>query len=153
MFQFGASSLVIGSAAGKGDKHHYIPVFYLKQWAGPDQRVCEYSRPYKIVKPKRVHPDGTGYVRGLYTVPGAEPNVAEFIEREFLKPTDSVASDVLRLLLTGQQIDWTTITRSAWSRFIISLMLRNPSMWQGWERKLPRSSAPYLRNSMNDTGR
>src|SRR5580692_1218431 len=60
-----AADLVIGAAAGKGDKHHYIPVFYSKEWAGPDGRLCEYSRPYDVVKPKRVHPDGTGYVRGL----------------------------------------------------------------------------------------
>jgi hypothetical protein len=64
-----AADLVIGAAAGKGDKHHYIPVFYLKGWGGPGGCVCEYSRPFKVVKPRRVHPDGTGYERGLYTVP------------------------------------------------------------------------------------
>jgi hypothetical protein len=30
------------------------------------------------------------------------------------------------MLKSGEQIAWTTDTRSAWSRFIISLMLRNP---------------------------
>ena len=32
-------------------KHQYIPVFYLKQWAGADRRVCEYRRvmPGKVV--------------------------------------------------------------------------------------------------------
>jgi uncharacterized protein DUF4238 len=39
----------------EGEKHHYIPVFYLKQWAGADGRLCQYSRPYNRVKPKRVH--------------------------------------------------------------------------------------------------
>ena len=34
-----------------GQKHHYLPVFYLKQWAGPDRRLCEFSRPHKVVKP------------------------------------------------------------------------------------------------------
>jgi hypothetical protein len=48
-------------------KHHYIPVFYLKQWAQTDGQICEFSRPYKEVKPRRTYPDGTGYVRGLYT--------------------------------------------------------------------------------------
>jgi hypothetical protein len=24
-------------------RHHYIPVFYLKKWTGPDGRLCEYS--------------------------------------------------------------------------------------------------------------
>ena len=126
MLNVSASDLVIGAVAGKGDKHHYIPVFYSSEWAGPDGRVCEFSRPYDAVKPKRVHPDGTGYVRGLYTVPHNDPRVTEFIEREFFKTTDNGAARVLRILKSGQQITWTTDTRSAWSRFIISLMLRNP---------------------------
>jgi hypothetical protein len=121
-----AADLVIGAAAGKGDKHHYIPVFYSKEWAGPDGRLCEYSRPHDVVKPKRVHPDGTGYVRGLYTVPRNDPRVAEYIEREFFKVTDNSASVVLTMLRSGQAIEWNSDNRSAWSRFIISLMLRNP---------------------------
>ena len=56
--------------ASASEKHHYLPVFYLKEWAGPDGRICEYSRPYDVVKPKRVHPGGTGYVRGLYAIEG-----------------------------------------------------------------------------------
>jgi hypothetical protein len=51
----------------EGDKHHYLPKFYLKQWAtGLDGRLCEFSMPYDTVKPKRVHPDGTGYEPDLY---------------------------------------------------------------------------------------
>ena len=126
MLHVSAADLVIGAAAGKGDKHHYIPVFYSKGWAGPDGRLCEFSRPYDVVKPKRVHPDGTGYVRGLYTVPRNEPIVAEFIEKEFFRITNSKASDVLRMLRTGQPIEWNSDNRSAWSRFIISLMIRSP---------------------------
>jgi hypothetical protein len=121
-----AADLVIGAAAGKGDKHHYIPVFYSKEWAGPDGRLCEYSRPYDVVKPKRVHPGGTGYVRGLYTVPRNDPRVAEYIEREFFKVTDDSASLVLAQLRSGQPIEWNSDNRSAWTRFILSLMLRNP---------------------------
>ena len=126
MFHVSAADLVIGAAAGQGDKHHYIPVFYSKEWAGPDGRVCEYSRPYNVVKPKRVHPDGTGYIRGLYTVPHNNPHVSEFIEREFFKITDNGAARVLQLFKLGKEIAWTSDTRSAWSRFIISLMIRNP---------------------------
>jgi hypothetical protein len=60
MRQLRAADLVIGAAAGKGDKHHFIPVFYTKEWGGPDGRVCEYSRPYDVVKPNcRLCPRGT----------------------------------------------------------------------------------------------
>ena len=126
MLQFSAADLVIGAAAGRGDKHHYIPVFYSQEWVGADGRVCEYSRPYDVVKPRRVHPDGTGYVRGLYTVPRNDSLVSEFVEREFLKVTDNGAARVLRMFKLGKQIEWTSDTRSAWSRFIVSLMIRNP---------------------------
>jgi Protein of unknown function (DUF4238) len=73
-----------------------------------------------------VHPSGTGYVRGLYTVPRNDPRVSEFIEREFLKVTDNEAARVLQSLKRGGEIIWAVETRSAWSRFILSLMLRNP---------------------------
>jgi Protein of unknown function (DUF4238) len=126
MLHVSAAGLVIGAAAGKGDKHHYISVFYSQEWAGLDGRVCEYSRPYDAVKPRRVHPSGTGYVRGLYTVPRNDPRVSEFIEREFLKVTDNEAARVLQSLKRGGEIIWAVETRSAWSRFILSLMLRNP---------------------------
>jgi hypothetical protein len=59
-------------------KHHYIPKFYLKQWAGPDGRICEFSRPHKEVKPRMVFPDGTGYERGLYTFPELAPQNSGF---------------------------------------------------------------------------
>ena len=39
----------------EGDKHHYLPVFYLKSWTGADGRLCEFSRPYTL-KPGQVMP-------------------------------------------------------------------------------------------------
>jgi hypothetical protein len=36
-----------------GQKNHYLPVSYLKQWAGPDGRLCEFSRRHKVVKARR----------------------------------------------------------------------------------------------------
>jgi hypothetical protein len=53
----------------KDQKHHYIPEFYLKQWAGPDGRLCEFSRPYKRVLPRMTHPGGTGFSRGRFLKP------------------------------------------------------------------------------------
>jgi hypothetical protein len=127
MLQVSAADLVIGAAAGKGDKHHYIPVFYTKGWAGPNGCVCEYSRPYREVKSRWPHPAGTGYERGLYTVPrNDDPRVTEYIEHEFLKVTDDGASRVLQMLRSRKEFDWTSETRSAWSRFIVSLLVRNP---------------------------
>ncbi|RWO35013.1 MAG: DUF4238 domain-containing protein [Mesorhizobium sp.] len=82
-------------------KHHYIPVFYLKRWAGEDGRLCEFSRPYDHrVKPRRTHPAGTGYEENLYSMQGFEPELAQQIEERFFKFTDSLAADALDRLVT-----------------------------------------------------
>jgi uncharacterized protein DUF4238 len=110
-------------AAGK--KHHYIPKFYLKQWAGGDGRLCEFSRPFKRVVPRRTHPDGTGYQRGLYTFNELPPVLADFIESQFLQLADDRACATLKELLIDN-VDVGADAKSAWSRFLMTLMHRNP---------------------------
>ncbi|RWF79007.1 MAG: DUF4238 domain-containing protein [Mesorhizobium sp.] len=116
-------------------KHHYIPVFYLKRWAGTDGRLCEFSRPYDQfsrpydhrVKPRMTHPAGTGYEENLYSMQGFEPALAQQIEERFFKFTNSLAADALERLVTrGSRRRMAQELRSAWSRFIISLLLRTP---------------------------
>lgn len=109
-----------------GQKHHYIPVFYLKQWGGPDGRLYSYSRPYNVVKAKPVHPDGTGYLRGLYAIEGLPSEAANVLETQFLKPVDGSAAEALQALARGEPFLITAQMRTAWCRFILSLMLRFP---------------------------
>jgi len=112
----------------KNGKHHYIPVFYLKKWTGPDGRLCEFSKPYDRVKPKRIHPGGTGFVHGLYSIADLPPELAQVLEKGFMKTTDTLAANALQVLLSGSLRGLTSDTRSGWSRFIVSLVLRNPEM-------------------------
>jgi hypothetical protein len=96
----------------------------LKQWADPaDGRLCEFSRPYKEVKARRVHPDGTGYLRGLNTFARLRPELADFLEHRFFKTIDNDASAILEML-NRDYVDFTD--RSAWSRFIMSQLHRSP---------------------------
>lgn len=112
-------------------KHHYIPVFYLKKWARPDGRVVEFSRPYgNVVRPRYVHPDGTGYVRGLYRLPGASDETAELIETRFFKEVDDSASYAQLKILRKSMQTWDDKTRSAWTRFLIGLLVRSPKTVQ-----------------------
>jgi hypothetical protein len=106
-------------------KHHYIPKFYLKQWACADGRLCEFSRPYKRVEPRRTHPDGTGYIRGLYTFSGLPSAAVNYLENVFLLHADDGAADVHRRLL-ADDVEFDGPTKSSWSRFIMSLFHRNP---------------------------
>ncbi len=135
----------------KGQKHHYIPVFYLKQWMGPKETACEFSRPRDRVKTRQVHPDGTGYVRGLNTIPGTAPEDADFLETYFFKKTDDDAARALRILLAECPWRFTDKERSGWSRFITSLIARNPEEIQRlkaagqalFDKALPEIEADY----------
>ena len=110
----------------RGQKHHYIPKFYLKQWAGPDEQICEFSRPYQNVEPRRTHPDGTGYERGLYRLEGYPSHVADMVETALMKNVDDEAARSLVVLRAETFFEITELQRFAWARFVISLMRRTP---------------------------
>jgi hypothetical protein len=111
-------------------RHHYIPVFYLKRWTGPDGRLCEYSRPYKETKAKRKHPAATAYVDGLYTVSGLPPERTQFVEKQFMQMVDSGAAEALTAMLKrtkpagDEEPNW--IQTAHWARFVYSLSQRTP---------------------------
>jgi Protein of unknown function (DUF4238) len=111
----------------KARDHHFIPVFYLKQWANEDGKLIEYSRPYrsKIVA-KRVGPRATGFVTDLYSFPQCPPAIAQYLESVFLARTDFLASVALSKHLSGAREPWTPELRSAWSRFTVNFLIRHP---------------------------
>ncbi|HEY3908667.1 MAG TPA: DUF4238 domain-containing protein [Stellaceae bacterium] len=119
------------------NKHHYIPVFYLKEWAGKDGRLCEFSRPYNTpsgqlkpniksipVKPRRVYPDGTGFIKHLYRFPGLNPRLANYLESEFFLRVDNEAAVVMQSFLRGK-VQFDQKSTSAWVRFLMSMFHRN----------------------------
>jgi Protein of unknown function (DUF4238) len=111
-------------------RHHYIPVFYLKRWTGPDGRLCEYSRPYKETKAKRKHPAATAYVEGLYTVSGLPLERTQFVEKQFMQMVDGGAAEALTAMLkrtepaSDEEPDW--IRTIHWARFVYALSQRTP---------------------------
>lgn len=109
-------------------RHHYIPVFYTRRWSRPiDGKIVEWSRPHKEVVPRFVHPAGTGYLDRLYEI-GDFPAVnAQQVEELFFKPVDGLASEAMMLLERDADNNaWTNGLRSAWTRFLISLLMRCP---------------------------
>lgn len=106
-------------------KHHFLPIFYLKQWASETGTIVEFSKPYgEVVKPRRVNPAATGYINRLYAIDGFPDEFAQEIETEFLSPIDSKAAEAQKLLLSEQTLS--SAQRYAWARFIATLMLRMP---------------------------
>lgn len=106
--------------------HHFIPAFYLKQWAGPDGKLVEYTRKGGKLISKWVGPGSTGYERDLYSFPELPSDAAQFMEQVFFQYADQKASDALDNHLGVKSLPWTSELVSAWSRFIVAIHLRHP---------------------------
>ncbi|HWE86327.1 MAG TPA: DUF4238 domain-containing protein [Terracidiphilus sp.] len=108
--------------------HHYVPVFYLSRWEGPDGCICRFSRPYgNEVKAMRVVPKGTAFEAELYRTHGLPPDQAQTMEKDFMAKIDDDAAKALTLLekgLPGKGL--TSAARNGWSRFLVTQMLRAP---------------------------
>jgi Protein of unknown function (DUF4238) len=107
---------------------HYLPVFYLSRWTGSDGLVCRFSKPNgHQIKAKRIAPKGTAFEANLYDFGTGITQEKHSLEREFLSPLDSGASQSLGLLESGiTNSDWLTSDRDNWSRFIVAQMFRAP---------------------------
>src|SRR5215510_2074562 len=106
-------------------RHHYIPAFYLRQWVGADLLVCEMRKHPRVFSDKRKAQKATGFKRDLYKIAMLPLEQAQQFDSEFLKLTDNSAYDALQKLIHDNQ-NWTSTLRSAWARFILSLLFRNP---------------------------
>ncbi len=115
-------------------KHHYIPQFYLKPWQGPDGKIAVFQRRSDgLIVSKRMHRKATGYERNLYRLPGVSPADEHKMESAFMAPIDDEAVRARDLLL-GEMAPAGGRTRSAWSRFILSMMLRSPEQVAAFKR-------------------
>ena len=111
-------------------KHHYLPVFYLKQWARDEGRLCEFTKPRDRIKLRKTYPQATAYIRGLNTVEGLPQAERRFLEDVFFQIADAGAAQVLQIFLQPPPWSLTANEKSAWSRFIMSLMVRNPESFE-----------------------
>lgn len=112
----------------KHRKHHFLPVFYLRQWAGEDGRLVQFSKPHgNIVKPRRGHPGSMGWISRLYAREGVPDEYAHRFETLFLSPVDSQAAEALRVMLNpAAAMAFTSAQKIMWARFINSLLARMP---------------------------
>lgn len=114
-------------SANPSIKHHYIPAFYLKRWA-VDGNVIQFSKVHKgkITVLARA-PEATGFENRLYEMKGHDPAVAQQFEELYFKPLDTKAAECIEMLhRQGHVAPWTSETRSDWTRFMLSLLLRCP---------------------------
>lgn len=117
-------------------KHHYLPVFYTKRWAGAEGRLVAYRKWPSGVRYKWHHPSGIGWARDLYALKDLPPELTQQLEAKFMSPVDSQAAEALRLIEERAGPNrWTSELRQAWVRFIRSLWLRMPADIETLKRK------------------
>lgn len=127
------------------DKHHYLPVFYLSRWSQPDGKVIRYYRPHQAVVASPIASKNTGYERGLYRLEGYLPEAQNTIEKNFMAPVvDDPAARVLEILIERDNSKLTQAHRQVWTRFVMSLHVRNP----GKVEHITNKAAQGLRQSL-----
>ncbi|MBZ9920182.1 DUF4238 domain-containing protein [Mesorhizobium sp. BR1-1-12] len=147
------------------NKHHFLPVFYLKGWAGADGRIVQFSKPNPYderVKLLRRHPSAVGYIKRLYAVEGLPERVANLFETEFTRPVDTDAAVAMQRLMTGRFDTEATQTEAvAWIKFLLSLMMRMPAdikrlkhyVKYDWFSDLPSLQAAFKKSGMEGNPR
>jgi len=106
--------------------HHFIPAFYLSQWAGRDGKLFEYTIKHHKLIAKAVGPKSTGHESHLYSFLELPPDTAQFVEDEFFRYADQTACLALEMHLGKSSRQWTSELLSAWSRFVVAIHLRHP---------------------------
>jgi hypothetical protein len=109
-------------------RHHFIPAFYLRAWAGTNAKLVEYTRKNGNLIAKPVGADATGYEVDLYAFLELPEDLAQMIEQKFFDYADRKAAEAHRLhLARDYRIEqWDAELVSGWSRFVVDLMLRHP---------------------------
>lgn len=112
--------------AQQSRRHHFIPQFFSRLWAGRDGKLCEYSRPHKQLVARRKPPKAVGFEFDLYSLPGAVLEDLAFLEDRFFAIGDQRACDALQVLLTGKPEPLSAELRAAFTRLLISFHHRTP---------------------------
>lgn len=108
-------------------KHHYIPEFYSKQWAGADGKVLRYrSLPNGRIVSRRLAPAGVGYGEDIYRAPFADEERAQALEKRFFQLLDNRAAQALAALTEPGLKELPMPALGTWIQFSLSLLHRSP---------------------------
>lgn len=131
-------------------KHHYIPEFYTKWWAGTDGRVERFTKHRHIVD-RRVHPARVGWQWDLYQIPHTDGPEAQAVEERFFRQLDDIASVALKKMNASPMVQLDVRETSAWSVFMMSLLHRTPEYLSAtketsrrmWQEMIPEVRERY----------
>jgi len=117
-----------GTKPGRTWRHHYVPQFYLRQWA-TDGRLWECRRAPRddAVIQRRVATKQTGYASRLYSLEDEPLDSADPDELEQrLSQEEAAAARALQRMLSRKSWPPSDKDRRVWSRFIYLQLDRDP---------------------------
>ncbi len=132
-------------------KHHYIPIFWTRQWSGADGCVERFTR-HRSVVDKRVPPARVGWAQDLYSVPGVAPDRAQILEEQYFKQLDDWSAIALRKMVSIPPVPLNEHDVSVWTTFILALLHRTPENLRAtklagrevWANGVPELRERYL---------
>ncbi|MDX5985585.1 DUF4238 domain-containing protein [Sphingomonas echinoides] len=106
-----------------------MPQFYLKRWAGQDQRLERYTRPTpNKITVRRSFPSETGFEVNLYKSPAEKSKSPQWFETEFLQHLDNHTALVFEKLNASPPLNLDEEEHSILSVFVRSMTYRSPEM-------------------------
>jgi hypothetical protein len=128
-------------------KHHYVPEFYLKRWAGEDRRVSEFRRFQGKLAHRRRFPSETGFELELYSIRShTDQNRRQIIENRLMSNIDNGAARALDYMEENGKPPLDEKNRNAWTRFLLSLIHRSPSQIEKMRSAIAANRDDVLRS-------
>ena len=111
-------------------KHHYIPQFLLKAWAGADGKIEVFWIDPQHLRSSRLAPKSTAYEDNLNALTMSEVAGVkqQAVETDFLRHVDNLAAKVLHKMAVTGFAELTKEDCAAWMDFIMSLRPRAPEV-------------------------
>ena len=126
------------SLANPPRRHHYVPQFYMKKFAGSDEYLSMYDR--QTGKYASVHPKNICYVNDLYTtLENGQPNAD--MEKVWFEKIDGDAARSIRNFEDGRAPD--DEQRASFAVFMGQQVMRNPDA-----RKMATDSRQQVMDEM-----
>lgn len=111
-------------------QQHYVPEFLLKQWhSGADKKLTQFQWMRGALLAEQFTAKAVAKEPHLYSQRMHEPTPNVTLERDFMGPhIDDPAAVVHKEILANGHEKLTNQERYAWSRFLLSLLVRTPEM-------------------------
>lgn len=107
--------------------HHYVPQFYLKNWAsGSDHKFEYFQWKNRTLVNSRISPKGTAYEVNLYSMEEVLLEKKQEIEKFINAEIDAPASSTLNKIFQDGVQGLSAEEKYHWAKFLVSLRVRHP---------------------------